>query len=384
MQDTDPAPSSRQAPSLVDWLRLERTPGVGPVAVQRLLQRFDHPPAIFSADHDALLACVSGTVARALRAPLDQRTMAYIDQVQAWLALPGNHVLTLDDPDYPPLLRHIPDPPVLLYVKGRIDLLGAPAVAIVGSRNASVQGVSNAGAFGCALSTSGLTIVSGLALGIDAAAHEGGLRGPGSTVAVVGTGIDRIYPRANEDLARRIAAQGCLVSEYSLGTRPLPENFPRRNRLISGLSSAVLVVEAAASSGSLITARIANDQGRDVFALPGSIHAPLAKGCHKLIKQGAKLVETAADLLDELRLTPQAALGPAAAPDYCGEYQALLLALGHGPVGADALAARCDLAPGLLAGQLLALELAGHVERLPGGMFQRLDGATGLCRSELN
>jgi len=341
--------------------------------VQRLLQCFDHPQAIFSAEHEALLACVSGSVARALRAPPDARTSAYIDAVQAWLALPGHHLLTLDDSDYPPLLRQIPDPPVLLYVAGRVELLAAPSVAIVGSRNASVQGVTNAGAFGHALSATGLTIVSGMALGIDAAAHEGGLRGPRATVAVVGTGVDRIYPRANEALARRIAVEGCMVSEYPLDTRPLAENFPRRNRLISGLSRAVLVVEAAASSGSLITARIANDQGRDVFALPGSIHAPLAKGCHKLIKQGAKLVETAADLLEELRLTPCMALGAPAAPDYCGEYQALLLALGHGPIGADALAARTELAPGLLAGQLLALELAGLVERLPGGMFQRLE-----------
>ena len=372
MQDTDRAPATSQA-ALADWIRLERIPGVGPVAVQVLLSRFSTPHAIFCAGYEALAALVSGDLARALSAPPAPALGAYIDSVQAWLALPNHHVLTLDHPGYPPLLRQIPDPPVLLYAIGRIALLSAPSVAIVGSRNASAQGVANAGAFGHALSGAGLTVVSGMALGIDAAAHEGGLRGTGSTVAVIGTGADRIYPRRNRELAYRIAQQGCVVSEYSLGVRPLPGNFPRRNRLISGLSCAVLVVEAAAGSGSLITAKTANDQGRDVFAIPGSIHSPLAKGCHALIKDGAKLVESAADLLEELRVAPLAGMGPLPAPAYDGEHQGLLLALGHGPVDTDTLAALTAIAPGPLAGQLLALELAGHVERLPGGLFQRLN-----------
>ena len=372
MQDTDPAPATSQV-CLADWIRLERTPGVGPVAVQILLSRFPTPQAIFSAGYEALAALVSDALARALSAPPDPAVDACILSVHDWLALPNHHLLTLDHPGYPPLLRQIPDPPVLLYAIGRLELLVAPAVAIVGSRNASAQGVANAGAFGHALSGAGLAVVSGMALGIDAAAHEGGLRGSGSTVAVIGTGADRIYPRRNQDLAYRIAQQGCIVSEYPLGTRPLPGNFPRRNRLISGLSCAVLVVEAAAGSGSLITAKTANDQGRDVFAIPGSIHSPLAKGCHALIKQGAKLVESTADLLDELRVAPLARMGPAPAAAYDGTHQDLLLALGHGPIDADTLAALTAIAPGYLVGQLLALELEGHVERLPGGLFQRLN-----------
>ena len=372
MQDTDPAPSTSQAAGLAHWIRLEQTPGVGPVTVQRLLDQFDHPHQIFCAGYDALAAIVSGSIARAL-CTIPDGYAASLDRILAWCALPGNALLTLDHPAYPPLLRQIADPPVLLYATGQAALLSAPALAIVGSRNASLQGVANAGAFGQAMSGAGLTIVSGMALGIDAAAHEGGLRGAGSTVAVIGTGADRIYPRRNRELAYRIAAQGCIVSEYPLGMGPLSANFPRRNRLISGLSCAVLVVEAAAESGSLITARMAADQGRDVFAIPGSIHSPLTKGCHKLIKDGAKLVESAADLLEELRMAPLACMAPAPGPAYAGQFLALLHALGHGPVGADSLAALTHTNPGLLAGQLLALELAGQVERLPGGLFQRLN-----------
>lgn len=373
MQDTDPAPATSQAASLADWIRLEQTPGVGALSVQQLLQRFHTPQAIFGAGHAALCTIVSAAAARALGEAPRAATAAYIERVLAWLSQPSRHVLTRDHPAYPPLLREIADPPVLLYAIGRLELLAAPSVAIVGSRNASVQGVSNAAAFGHALSCAGLAIVSGMALGIDAAAHEGGLRGSGSTIAVVGTGADRIYPRGNRELAYRIAREGCIVSEYALGTSPQRGNFPKRNRLISGLACAVLVVEAAAGSGSLITARVANDQGRDVFAIPGSIHSPLAKGCHKLIKQGAKLVECAADLLDELRVAPLAGFVAPRAPDYTGEHLALLQALGHGPVNVDALAALTDTDPGFLAGQLLVLELAGHLERLPGGFFQRLN-----------
>lgn len=372
MQDTDPAHPASQAARLAAWIRLEQTPGVGRVSVQRLLDRFDHPHAIFSAGYEALAAVVPDAMARALCAPLPVDIAATIEAVSIWLAAGPNHVLALDHPAYPPLLRAIADPPVLLYAIGNVALLSAPSIAIVGSRNASVQGVANARAFAHELSAAGLGIVSGMALGIDAAAHDGGLRGPGSTIAVVGTGADRIYPRSNRDLAHRIAAQGCIVSEYSLGIGPLAANFPRRNRIISGLSCAVLVVEAAAGSGSLITAGLANDQGRDIFAIPGSIHAPLSKGCHKLIKAGAKLVERAADVFDELRMAPLAGFGGAPAQPYTGEHQQLLASLGHEPVGADLIAALNDTPPALLAGQLLALELAGHVERLPGGLFQRV------------
>ncbi|MEJ7808040.1 MAG: DNA-processing protein DprA [Telluria sp.] len=373
MQDTDPAPPEHQAEHLAAWIRLEQTPGVGRVSVLGLLERFLTPQAIFAAGYQALAEVVSPARARALSDPPSPLVATRIDAALGWREFPNHHILTPDDPCWPALLRPIADPPFLLYAIGRIALLAGPAVAIVGSRNASLQGLANARNFGQALSAAGLTIVSGMALGIDAAAHEGGLRGAASTVAVIGTGADRIYPRRNESLARRIAEEGCIVSEYSLGTPPAPANFPRRNRIISGLSCAVLVVEAAAQSGSLITAHLAGNQGRDVFALPGSIHSPLAKGCHKLIKEGAKLVETVGDLLTELCVLPLAPLGVDAASGYCGAALPLLDAMGHGPINTDALAALTDTAPAFLAGQLLSLEMAGHIERLPGGMFQRIN-----------
>jgi DNA processing protein len=261
----------------------------------------------------------------------------------------------------------------LLYAIGRIELLQGPALAIVGSRNASVQGVANAAAFGHALSAAGITIVSGLALGIDTAAHQGGLRGVGATVAVIGTGADRIYPPRNRELAYQIAREGCILSEYPLGTMPQPANFPPRNRLISGLCCGVLVVEAAARSGSLITAHVAADQGREVFAIPGSIHAPLSKGCHQLIKEGARLVESAADVLLELRHAPLLGGAPEAGPAYRGAHLTLLEAMGQGPVDADQLGSFTGSDPGTVSSELLALELAGQVERLPGGLFQRIN-----------
>lgn len=370
MQDTDPAPAHSQAARLAAWIRLEQTPGVGPVTVSGLLDRFGTPEAIFAAGPALLAHHVSPAQARALSAPPPPDFQATLDTIGQWLARPAHHLLTREHPAYPSLLLEIPDPPTLLYAIGNPALLSAPSVAIVGSRNATRQGVANAAAFAEALSQAGLAIVSGLALGIDAAAHEGGLRGASSTVAVIGTGADRIYPRANADLARRIAAEGCVVSEYPLGTPPTAANFPKRNRLISGMASAVLVVEAAAGSGSLITARVAGDQGRDVFAIPGSIHAPLAKGCHQLIKNGARLVDSAADLLEELQLAPLARLALPASP--VPENNALLQAMGFGAVDLDTLATLTDDGPGALAAQLLALELAGHLERLPGGLFQRV------------
>lgn len=370
MQDTDPAPSPSPAARLAAWIRLEQAPGVGRLTAGSLLARFHTPDAIFAASHGTLASLVSPRQADAL---LAAPAPDYLERALAWDAVDGQHILTLDDPRYPAMLREIADPPLLLYAVGRTELLAGPALAIVGSRNATAQGVANAGAFAHALSATGLTIVSGMALGIDTAAHEGGMKAAGSTVAVIGTGADRIYPPRNEALARRIAALGCIVSEYALGTPPVAANFPRRNRVISGLCRGVLVVEAAARSGSLITAHVANDQGRDVFAIPGSIHAPLAKGCHKLIKEGAKLVESAADVLQELCMAPLAGQAAQAAAGYAGEHGQLLRALGYEPVGADRLAALTGTGAGDLSGQLLALELAGHVERLPGGLFQRVN-----------
>ena len=372
MQDTDFAQPASQAPCLAQWLRLDLTPGVGRRSVRHLLERFESPQAVFAASYEALAEVIGPVRARALSQPPSSEVAEHIDAALAWLALPNHHLLTLDHPAYPEDLRQIADRPFLLYAIGRIELLAGPAVAIVGSRNASLQGIGNAGNFGYALSDAGMTIVSGMALGIDAAAHEGGLRGAASTIAVIGTGADRIYPRRNEKLARRIAEEGCIISEYSLGTPPLSPNFPRRNRIISGLSRGVLVVEAAAESGSLITAHVAADQGRDVFAIPGSIHAPLSKGCHKLIKEGAKLVESVGDLLSELALSPLSGLLGPVGPSYSGPGLPLLLAMGEGAVSTDTLVTLSNVAPAVLAGQLLSLELAGQIERLPGGLFQRV------------
>lgn len=374
--DTPPAPRDRDDDDLAGWLRLQLTAGLGGVGARRLLARFGLPGRIFAAGADALRACVAPALAQVLAAPATAQIARQTERTREWLASPGSGhtVLTLADPDYPPQLLDIADPPLLLYVVGRRALLKRPALAVVGSRNASAQGVANADAFAEALSRAGLTIVSGLALGIDAAAHRGGLRGAGSSVAVIGTGADIVYPRGNGALSRLLAEQGCIVSEYALGVTALPFNFPRRNRLISGLADGVLVVEAAARSGSLITARVAADQGRDVFAIPGSIHSALAKGCHALIKQGAKLVESADDVLQELRL-PVPAPAPQARTDAApadAVHPALLAALGHDPVGADLLAARAGLDAAGVLGQLLHLELAGLVERLPGGLFQRI------------
>lgn len=364
MQDTETV--------VAEWLRLALAPGVGRRSARRLLTQFGTPAAIFRAGHAALTGHVSPAQAQALCAPLSPDAARRLDATLSWLSLPSHHVLTLHDPAYPHLLANIADPPLLLYIKGRRELLARPALAIVGSRNASAQGKANAAAFAHALSQAGLAIVSGLALGIDAAAHEGALRGKGSTIAVIGTGADIIYPARNRLLAQRIAEDGCIVSEYPLGTPSIAGNFPRRNRIISGLSAGVLVVEAAAGSGSLITAQLANDQGREVFAMPGSIHSALSKGCNALIRDGAKLVETADHLLEAMQMSPLAAgqLAPASArPSGC---EALFEALGSEPIALDALLelAGCDV--GRLSSQLLLLELAGMVERLPGGMVQRV------------
>jgi DNA processing protein len=349
---------------------------VGPVTANALLARFKTPKSIFSASHAALRKHASDAQARALLAPVDGVLQAAIDAALAWQAQPGNHLLRRCDAAYPSLLRNLRDAPPLLYAKGRTELLSGAALAMVGSRNATVQGRATASAFAEALSAAGISIVSGLALGIDAAAHEGGLRGPGSTIAVVGTGADRIYPRRNRELAHRIASEGCVLSEYPLGTEPLPENFPKRNRLISAMACGVLVVEAAAKSGSLITAELANDQGRDVFAIPGSIHSPLSAGCHKLIQSGARLIGSPGELLVALSHAPlvRAALpAPAPAPAEPDALADLLETLGQGPVHGDILAALTTIPPGKLSAQLVALELAGQVERLPGGLFQRVN-----------
>jgi DNA processing protein len=290
-----------------------------------------------------------------------------VDAALEWAAAAGHAVLTLADGDYPQPLLETPDPPALLYLHGRRELLARPALAVVGSRNATPQGISNAEQFARAFSAAGLTIVSGLALGIDAAAHRGALEGAGSTIAVLGTGADILYPQRNRALGERIAREGLIVSEFALGTPPHGSNFPRRNRVISGLARGCLVVEAALASGSLITARLAAEQGREVFAIPGSIHSPHAKGCHALIKQGAKLVESAQDLLQELGIKAFAAPLAAAAPAVSG----LLAHLGYDPFDIDTLCARSGLTADVVSAMLLQLELDGKVAGLPGGLYQR-------------
>lgn len=293
-----------------------------------------------------------------------------VDRSLAWADQPGQHILTLADAAYPRALLEIADPPTLLYVRGNPALLQKRGLAMVGSRNATPQGLQTAEAFAKALASQGQCIISGLALGIDAAAHRGALAAHGETVAVIGTGADRIYPARNKALALAIVEQGAVVSEFPLGTPALAANFPRRNRIISGLSRGVLVVEAAPESGSLITARLAAEQGREVFAIPGSIHSPVARGCHKLIKQGAKLVETAADVLEELGNyvdLPLPRLDPAQVED-----NPLLAALGHDPCSLDDLAERTGLHAGQLLPELLILELSGQIAPLPGNRYQRL------------
>jgi DNA processing protein len=361
----------RSDPELAGWLQLSLTPGLGASTLRGLLRKFGLPREVLARKPSELAAFVAPESLAAMESP---RVRAAVTRALDWAGADEHFVITLADESYPRALLEIADPPAVLYAHGRADLLQRPALAIVGSRNASAQGESNAGHFARALSDAGLTIVSGLALGIDAAAHRGGLAGAGSTIAVLGTGVDVVYPNRNAELAAEIARRGLLISEFALGTPAIAHNFPRRNRLISGLARGCLIVEAAIASGSLITARCAADQGRDVFAIPGSIHSPLAKGCHALIKSGAKLVESADDVLAELAgFQPTArATTLAAAPS---ADTGLLAVMGHDPVDVDSLCERAGLSPEEVTSQLLRLELDGRVTALPGGLYQRLEKA---------
>jgi DNA processing protein len=360
---------------LAGWLRLVETPGIGRESARKLLAAFASPQAVIAAPEAARRAVVGAAGAALSKPPAEfdallRRTLDWLDEN---LAEAPRSIVTLGDPGYPPQLLQMADPPLLLYLLGRAELLASPSVAIVGSRNPTAQGKDNARAFAADLSRAGVTIVSGLALGIDGAAHEGALQGAGNTIAVVGTGQDQVYPRRHQALAKRILAErGLIVSEYPLGMPPLPPNFPLRNRIIAGLSQGTLVVEAAVQSGSLITARLASEAGREVFAIPGSIHNPLSRGCHALLRQGAKLVESAADVLEELRLASAAAAAPTDPPS---SRDPLLEALGHDPVTLDALVARTGWPAHELSSRLLELELDGQVARLPGQLFQRLTRA---------
>ena len=353
------------------WLRVCLVPGVPPAALRALLAWAGSPCALLRSNPREVAHVAGGEIARAFSRGADRRL---VEASLRWLDARDRHLVPLDDACYPQPLLEVDHPPPILYVEGRLELLTAPALAIVGSRNASPQGLRDAESFAAAISRARLAVVSGMALGIDASAHRGALREAGSSIAILGTGPDIHYPRENEDLARALAVKGCLVSEFPLGTPPLARNFPRRNRLISGMSKGVLVVEAGFPSGTLTTARLALEQGRDVFAIPGSIHSPLSKGCHALIKAGAKLVESADDVLAELAGfrrsgsadTQTSARQPAAD-------RGLLAVMGHDPVDVDSLCTLANLSAEQVASELLRLELDGRVAALPGGLYQRLE-----------
>ncbi|WP_234745036.1 DNA-processing protein DprA [Burkholderia sp. WTPI3] len=417
------SPQALTTSALRAWLQLAHAPGLAPPVLQILLDTFGTPTALLHASNDAITAASSAAAAQAVRASERDDLDARTDAALAWLDAPGNAIVTLTDPAYPARLRDLHDPPPLLYVKGRLDLLHARGLAVVGSRHATPQGLADATRFARALSDAGLVIVSGLALGIDAAAHRGGLDGCFGTTAVIATGADLVYPARHRALAHEIAAHGTIVSEWPLGTPARASHFPQRNRLIAALGLGVLVVEAAPRSGSLITARPANELGRDVFAMPGSIHAPLAQGCHALIRDGAKLAATPLDVLEEYGLDepgtqarahaadgaassvnpgtipgasdescnagrrasahpvqaasvdPAAAARIEAAPPESPAERSVLVALGYGPVTYEWLAEHTGLSDDVLHGSLLALELAGRIASAPGGRFARLDAA---------
>lgn len=331
-----------------------------------MLAAFGTPASIYAASLKRLHDIVSEKIAQHISTGPDIEACT---STLEWLQQPGNHLLTLADSSYPQALLEIPDPPALLYAKGDLSLLHMPAIAVVGSRNASPQGEKNAEEFSASLSQHGLCIISGMALGIDGAAHRGALRTGGKTIAVVGTGLDIVYPARHRDLAHQIAQHGLIISEFALGTPSKPQNFPRRNRIISGLSRGCLVVEANVQSGSLITARLAAEQGREVFAIPGSIHSPLSKGCHQLIKQGAKLVDHTKDILEELHVHSLTQFSSQAERS---EESPLLEAMGYDPVSMDILVERSGLTSDRLSAMLLVLELENQVTSLPGGRFQRI------------
>lgn len=363
-------------PGLAGWLRLTLTPGIGGESQRRLLAAFGLPEAIFASSASDLHAIIGQRANQLLAEP----PQAAIERALAWAEAPEHRILTLADADYPQILLDTPDPPSVLYVLGDVAHLNRHCLGVVGSRNATPQGLRNAEEFSAALAARGWRIVSGMALGVDTAAHQGALKAGGATLAIIGTGIDRVYPARNHELARRIAAQGAIVSEFPLGTPAIAGNFPRRNRIIAGLSRGVLVVEAAVESGSLITARLAGDLGREVFAIPGSIHSPQARGCHRLIREGAKLVETAGHIEEELHPVLGFAAPAAAAPSVGAVVSApesasdssLLVLLGHDPVGLDDLVARSGQTTEALLAGLLDLELSGQIAPLPGNRYQRL------------
>ncbi len=363
--------------SQLDWLKLVLVPGLGPVRIHALLDTYGSPGNILSAPQSELQALGLDEVSLTNINKPDNRQL---DMAMQWLSSSeSHHLLAIDQPDYPPLLKDIHDAPPVLFINGDTNLLSNPQLAMVGSRNPTAQGLDNAYEFAHYLAQTGLTITSGLALGVDGASHQGALDGGGQTIAVTGNGLDRVYPARHKQLAHRIAEQGALVSEFPPGSKPLPGNFPRRNRIISGLSLGTLVVEAAQKSGSLITAYKALEQSREVFAIPGSIHNPLARGCHQLIRQGAKLVETAADIIEELMPIARTAeslsqpdiSSPGQTREHNSTHQTVLEAMAYDPVSIDTLVKRTGLKISEISSVLLILELQGKITSQTGGHYIR-------------
>jgi len=359
-------------------LALLRTPGLGSRGIYQLLEQTQDISALFGNPSRILEGL---TLKPKVKEQLRQPNWALVEQDLAWLEQPDNHLITLQDPEYPALLRETADPPAALFVHGDPSLLALPQIAIVGSRNPTTSGKKTAKEFARHLASAGITITSGLAVGIDGASHQGALEAHGSTIAVTGTGLDRVYPASHHALAKQIAQQGgALISEFPPGTPARAGHFPRRNRIISGLSLGTLVVEAAVQSGSLITARQATEQGREVFAIPGSIHNPLARGCHAIIRQGAKLVETAQDIIEELgpllhtliSEEPRTEIPNSESHlEIDAEYRQLLETIGYDPVSIDEIIAQSGLTAEAVSSMLLLLELEGFVSPAPGGCFSR-------------
>lgn len=361
----------QDADSAAAWLRLTLIPGVGGAGQRALLKAFGSPAAIFEASAEALASVIGSDLARTAR---QTPTQAQIDAALDWSADSGHTLLTLDHPAYPAALFDLSDPPSLLYAHGALDVLAPPGLAVVGSRNATAGGLQTAERFARSLAEAGFSVISGLALGIDTAAHLGALAAnpSGRTVAVIGTGIDRVYPARNQGLAHRIVGEGGLIlSEFPLATGVQAHHFPRRNRIIAALAKGVLVVEAAVESGSLITARLGGELGREVFAIPGSIHSPQSRGCHRLIREGAKLVESAQDIFEELPPLERSSACENFSPLPLSSHP-LLDALGGDPVSLDLVLERSGLTADAALAMLFELELSGHVATLPGGRYQRL------------
>jgi DNA processing protein len=358
------------------WISLSSIPGIGTQTFCQLLKAFGTPEQIYSASLKQLRQVVNESIVHAITQGANSELNASTLQ---WLNQDNNHLITLADEEYPKALLEIADPPPFLYAKGNLALLNQPSIAIVGSRNATVQGEKNAQAFAAELCSYNLCVVSGLALGIDAAAHRGALSAQGATIAVVGTGLDIVYPAKHRALAHEIAQHGLIISEFNLGVPSIPQNFPKRNRIISGLSLGCLVVEANLQSGSQITARLATEQGREVFAIPGSIHSPMSKGCHQLIKQGAKLVDAVQDIVEELHLhtagtshlvhtlkTDDALFNENSSAHL------ILSKLGYDPMRLENLVSSTGLTVSEVSSMLMVLELEGKVASLTGGHFQKI------------